>query len=401
MAATVVLEPEVLLPRHRFRLPEPGGYVELGQRGREMPTQMNQSTVLHPEKRSAEVLEFESRLRDMIVGQDAAVSELVNVYQSVLAGMATPGRPIANLLFLGPTGSGKTRLVEAAAEILFSTADAVMKVDCAEFQHSHEIAKLIGSPPGYIGHRETPAVLNQDMVDRYHTEKLKVTFLLFDEIEKASDALWQLLLGILDKGTLTLGDNRKVNLSRAIIFMTSNLGASEITRLMSGGIGFASRGEGQDPQLEQKIYRVAVDAARRRFSPEFMNRLDKVTVFRSLSKSDLERVLDIELGAIQTRIFATQTERPFVLLCSPEAKKFLLAEGTDLKYGARHLKRALERHLVLPLSSLLATEQIFAGDTVTADIAPDAKELVFSKSSALFESAAAAHGGVIESSAIL
>jgi len=366
-----------------------------------MPTQMNQSTVLHPEKRSAEVLEFESRLRDMIVGQDAAVSELVNVYQSVLAGMATPGRPIANLLFLGPTGSGKTRLVEAAAEILFSTADAVVKVDCAEFQHSHEIAKLIGSPPGYIGHRETPAVLNQDMVDRYHTEKLKVTFILFDEIEKASDALWQLLLGILDKGTLTLGDNRKVNLSRAIIFMTSNLGASEITRLMSGGIGFAARSEGEDPQLEQKIYRVAVDAARRRFSPEFMNRLDKIIVFRSLSKTDLEKVLEIELGAIQTRIFATQTERPFVLLTSPEAKKFLLAEGTDLKYGARHLKRALERHLVLPLSSLLATEQIFAGDTVTADIAPDAKELVFSKSSSLFQSAAAAHGSVIESSAIL
>jgi ATP-dependent Clp protease ATP-binding subunit ClpA len=401
MAATVSLEREVLLTGRRFRLPEPGAFVELGQRGREMPTQMNQSTVLHPEKRSAEVLEFESRLRDMIVGQDAAVSELVNVYQSVLAGMATPGRPIANLLFLGPTGSGKTRLVEAAAEILFSTADAVIKVDCAEFQHSHEIAKLIGSPPGYIGHRETPAVLNQDMVDRYHTEKLKVTFLLFDEIEKASDALWQLLLGILDKGTLTLGDNRRVNLSRAIIFMTSNLGASEITRLMSGGIGFAPRGEGQDPQLEQKIYRVAVDAARRRFSPEFMNRLDKVIVFKSLSKSDLEKVLDIELAAIQTRIFATQTERPFVLLCSPEAKKFLLSEGTDLKYGARHLKRALERHLVLPLSSLLATEQIFAGDTVTADFAPDSKELVFTKSSALFQSAAVAHSAVIESSAIL
>jgi ATP-dependent Clp protease ATP-binding subunit ClpA len=401
MAVAVFLEREVQVARRLFRSPEAGAFVELGQRGREMPTQMNQSTVLHPEKRSADVLEFESRLRGMIVGQDAAVSELVNVYQSVLAGMATPGRPIANLQFLGPTGSGKTRLVEAAAEILFSTADAVIKVDCAEFQHSHEIAKLIGSPPGYIGHRETPAVLNQDMVDRYHTEKLKVTFLLFDEIEKASDALWQLLLGILDKGTLTLGDNRKVNLSRAIIFMTSNLGASEITRLMSGGIGFAPRGEGQDPQLEQKIYRVAVDAARRRFSPEFMNRLDKVIVFKSLSKSDLEKVLDIELGAIQTRIFATQTERPFVLLCTPEAKKFLLSEGTDLKYGARHLKRALERHLVLPLSSLLATEQIFAGDTVTADIASDSKELVFTKSNALFQTAAAAHGGVIESSAIL
>src|SRR5215472_9393311 len=224
-----------------------------------MPSQL-ESVLLKPGKRSADVLEFESRLRSMIAGQDQAVTELVNVYQSVLAGMATPGRPIANLVFLGPTGSGKTRLVEAAAEILFSTPDAVIKVDCAEFQHSHEISKLIGSPPGYIGHRETPAILTQEAIDRFHTDKLKLTYVLFDEIEKGSEALWQLLLGILDKGTLTLGDNHKVNLSNAIIFMTSNLGASEMTRLMTGGIGFAppSR-EAREGETEQKIYRVAVD----------------------------------------------------------------------------------------------------------------------------------------------
>src|SRR5205085_12497747 len=138
------------------------------------------------------------------------VNELVNTYQSVLAGMATPGRPIANLLFLGPTGAGKTRLVEAASEALFSTKDAVIKIDCAEFQHSHEIAKLIGSPPRYIGHRETHPLITQETLAACHTDKLKLSFLLFDEIEKASDALWQLLLGTLDKATLTLGDNRKV-----------------------------------------------------------------------------------------------------------------------------------------------------------------------------------------------
>jgi ATP-dependent Clp protease ATP-binding subunit ClpA len=362
---------------------------------------MIEPTVLQPGRRSSEVLEFEARLRSLIVGQDESVSELVNVYQAVLAGMATPGRPIANLLFLGPTGSGKTRLVEAAAEILFDTPDAVIKIDCAEFQHSHEIAKLIGSPPGYIGHRETPALLNQEALDRCHTDKLKVTFLLFDEIEKASDSLWQLLLGILDKGTLTLGDNRKVNLSRAIIFMTSNLGANEMSRLMTGGIGFVPpMHEGQPAQLEQKIHRVAVEAAKRRFSPEFMNRIDKVLVFRSLTKSDLQRILEIELTSIQTRIFATQTDRPFVLLYTQEAKDFLLSEGTDLKYGARHLKRAIERHLVLPLSSLLATGQIFAGDTVTADVASEGKELMFSKANPVLR-AAAVGGGVIESSAIL
>lgn len=342
------------------------------------------STILKAGRRSAEVMDFESRLRSMIVGQDQAITELVNIYQSVLAGMATPGRPIANLLFLGPTGSGKTRLVEAAAEILFSTSEAVIKVDCAEFQHSHEISKLIGSPPGYIGHRETPAILTQEAIDRFHTEKLKVTFVLFDEIEKGSDSLWQLLLGILDKGTLTLGDNRKVNLSNCIIFMTSNLGASEMNRLMTGGIGFAPPSvEEQADLTEHKIYRIAVDAARRRFSPEFMNRLDKVIVFRPLNRADLQKVLEIELTAVQTRIFQTQTERPFVLTYTNAAKDFLLAEGTDLKYGARHLKRAIEHHLVLPLSGLLSTEQIISGDTVDVDLADGMTELTFSRTNSV------------------
>jgi len=174
-----------------------------------------------------------------------------------------------------------------------------------------------------------------------------------------------------------------------------------MTRLMTGGIGFAPKRQDEEvSELEQKIHRVAIDAARRRFSPEFMNRLDKIAVFKTLSRSDLERILEIELAAIQTRIFETQTERPFALMTTQEAKEFLLAEGTDRKYGARHLKRALERHLVLPLSSLLATEQISSGDTVLADVAPERKELLFTRTSPAFR-AAAAHGGVIESSAIL
>jgi ATP-dependent Clp protease ATP-binding subunit ClpB len=366
-----------------------------------MVAKIGESMVLRPGRRSYAVMDFEQKLREKIVGQDEAVTELVNIYQSVLAGMNTPGRPVANLLFLGPTGSGKTRLVEAAAEALFSTADAVIKIDCAEFQHSHEIAKLVGSPPGYIGHRETQAVLNQEAINRYHTETLKLSFVLFDEIEKASDALWQLLLGILDKATLTLGDNQKVDLSRAIIFMTSNLGTAEISKLMGGGIGFAPpHHEENASHLDERIHRVAVDAARRRFSPEFMNRIDKVAVFRALSKAHLEKVLDIELNAVQQRILDTQTERPFVLTCAAKARAFLLSQGTDPKYGARHLKRAIEHHLVLPLSSLLATGQIASGDIVTADLAENGSELSFEKTRPCLQMAAAA-GGVIESSAIL
>src|SRR5881628_648814 len=193
---------------------------------------------LDPSKRSTDTIDFQTSLREKIVGQEEAVQALVDLYQVFRAGLNSPGRPVGNLLFLGPTGSGKTRIVEAAAEILFGDARAVIKVDCAEFQHSHEIAKLIGSPPGYLGHRETHPLITQEELAKSHSDKLKLSFLLFDEIEKASDALWQLLLGMLDKATLTLGDNRRVDLSRTVIFLTSNLGSGEIADLMQGGMGF-------------------------------------------------------------------------------------------------------------------------------------------------------------------
>src|SRR5438552_13961021 len=195
---------------------------------------------LDPNQRSTDTLEFQTALRSKIVGQEEGVQALVDLYQVFCAGLNSPGRPVGNLLFLGPTGSGKTRVVEASAEILFGNPRAYIKIDCAEFQHSHEIAKLIGSPPGYLGHRETPPILTQEAIDQFQTDDLKLSLILFDEIEKANDALWQLLLGILDKATLTLGDNRKVDLSRCAVFMTSNVGAVEMRQMLSGGIGFTS-----------------------------------------------------------------------------------------------------------------------------------------------------------------
>src|SRR5262247_541588 len=259
---------------------------------------------LNPDLKSPAAQEFEDKLTALIVGQDRAVRRITGLYQIFLAGLAHPGRPIGTLLFLGPTGSGKTRVVEAAAEVLFGDPNLVTKIDCAEFQHSHEIAKLIGSPPGYLGHRETAPMLTQENLDKYHTEQDKLTFVLFDEIEKASDALWQLLLGILDKATLTLGDNRKVDFSRCMIFLTSNLGAKEMSELITGSIGFApARGKGMlDDDVDQKLYRTASEAAKRKFSPEFMNRIDKVVVFRSLKEHHLQQILDLELQAVQDRI---------------------------------------------------------------------------------------------------
>jgi ATP-dependent Clp protease ATP-binding subunit ClpA len=335
---------------------------------------------LNPDLKSPRAQEFETKLGSLIVGQERAVRRISGLYQIYLAGMQNPGRPIGTMIFLGPTGSGKTRVVEAAAEVLFSDANAVVKIDCAEFQHSHEIAKLIGSPPGYLGHRETAPMLTQENLDKYHTEVDKLTFVLFDEIEKASDALWQLLLGILDKATLTLGDNRKVDFSRCMIFLTSNLGAKEMSELITGSIGFApARGKGMiDDDVDQKIYRTASEAAKRKFSPEFMNRIDKVVVFRSLKEYHLKQILELELGLVQDRIMKGTGEK-FVFSCTNEAKKFLLDEGIDFKYGARHLKRAIERFLVYAISNLVATGQVTTGDLVMIDYDGGSGKLVFTK----------------------
>jgi ATP-dependent Clp protease ATP-binding subunit ClpA len=331
---------------------------------------------LNPNIRSAETVEFQKALRSKIVGQDEGVQALVELFQVFTAGLNSPGRPVGNLLFLGPTGSGKTRIVEAAAEILFGSPRAIIKIDCAEFQHSHEIAKLIGSPPGYLGHRETHPLITQEALAAHHTDKLKLSFLLFDEIEKASDALWQLLLGMLDKATLTLGDNRRVDLSQTVIFMTSNLGAGEITELMDGGYGFIKSDDKPKTNLDQKVERTAVEAAKRKFSPEFMNRLDKLVVFHSLKREQLEQVLEIELGMVQKRVLDAANGK-FLFHVTDAGRAFLLQEGTDQRYGARHLKRAIERYVVYPLANLLATQQVRVGDLVRIDWDGQHKELTF------------------------
>jgi ATP-dependent Clp protease ATP-binding subunit ClpB len=325
-----------------------------------------EKAMLDPTRHSFESQQFETALRQRIVGQEEGVRALTDLFQVFRAGMSSMGRPVGNLLFLGPTGSGKTRIVEAAAEILFGDPRAVIKVDCAEFQHSHEIAKLIGSPPGYLGHRETHPLITQEALAQYHTEKLKLSFLLFDEIEKASDALWQLLLGILDKATLTLGDNRRVDLSQTMIFLTSNLGGGEITELMTGGMGFVQPKDKVEDHLDVKVERTAQEAAKKKFSPEFMNRLDKVVVFHPLREEQLEQILEIELGMVQQRVLDTGRGQ-FLFRVTQPARKFLLQEGTDLKYGARHLKRAIEKFVVYPLANLLATEQIHFGDMLVVD----------------------------------
>ncbi len=356
---------------------------------------------LDPTKTGRDAESLDKSLHSLIVGQEEAIDQIVNMYQMYTTGLTSPGRPIGNFLFLGPTGSGKTRTVEATAEVLAGNARAVVKIDCAEFQHSHEIAKLIGSPPGYLGHRETHALLSQEVINQHQSETCRVSFVLFDEIEKASDALWNLLLGILDKATLTLGDNRKVDFSQTLIFMTSNLGASEMSALMSPRLGFNAAGAGAaalnagsspmpgssaaapitaiDEKMGSKLARSGVEAARRKFTPEFINRIDKVVVFKPLGQAELRRILDLELRQVQQRVLNANSQRPFLFQATDDAKHFLLAEGTDLKYGARHLKRTIERLLVQPLSNLIATDQVASGDWLEIGLDCDGRCLVFHK----------------------
>lgn len=341
-------------------------------------------TKLDPQQTGNDATELHSNLRKLIIGQEEPIAQIVHVYQSWLAGMTSPGRPIGNFLFLGPTGTGKTRLVEATAESLLGNARAVVRIDCAEFQHGHEISKLIGSPPGYLGHRETRPILSQEALNQHHTAKIKISFILFDEIEKANDALWNLLLGILDKATLTLGDNRKVDFSQSMIFMTSNLGAADMESMMRPRVGFAASRPWSSPNeagaaLTEKIARAGVEAVRRKFTPEFVNRIDKISVFRPLGPAELDRILSLELHSLERRILNSANATPFIFHLTSDARLFLLREGTDMKYGARHLKRAIERALVNPLSNLVASGQILRGDLIRVDFDSDSERLVFVK----------------------
>ncbi len=354
----------------------PAGSHGGGRSGNRAPRPLSASgrVRLNPDEHGGEAAELQRQLRGLIAGQEEAIQEIVSVYQMHLAGLNAPQRPIGTLLFLGPTGTGKTRIVEALAEALVGTPRAVIKIDCGEFHHSHEIAKLVGSPPGYLGHRETHPLLSQENLNQYWSDRTKISFVLFDEIEKASDALWNLLLGILDKATLTLGDNRRVDFSDAMIFLTSNLGAKEMGSILSPTLGFeAASGQAatMDPEeAAARIRRAALEAARRKFTPEFINRLDKMIVFHPLGDNDLRRIVDIELGRLQDRILTCSATGGFVLRVTERARKRLLKEGVDPRYGARYLRRTIEKNIVQPLSRLVASGQVAMGDLVEIEDAP-------------------------------
>jgi len=326
---------------------------------------------------SNESISLQARLKAKVVGQDRAIERLVHSLQKFRTGLQDPNKPLATLLFIGPTGTGKSELVHALAETMFANRNAITRIDGAEFQREHEVAKLIGSPPGYLGHRESSARFTQERLDAWQDKEKGRNFniLLFDEIEKAHNALFELLLGVFDYGKMVLGSGEEVTFKKTIIIMTSNIGSRETEKLVNDAhIGF-HRGEQERADLDQKIYETSKAAIKKFFKPEFLNRVDRTIVFRSLSDAHLKKILTIELNKVQNRIIDSPVR--FVFRVSPAAKDFLIKEGTSAAYGARELKRAIEKFIAEPLSSLVGSEQVDAKDTVFVDL--ENGELVFNK----------------------
>jgi DNA-binding NtrC family response regulator len=302
-----------------------------------------------------------------VVGQTTAMQSIVPYIQMYQAGLNPEGRPVGIFLLLGPTGTGKTRTVEALAEVLHGSDRKVVKVDCGEFQSDHEVAKLIGAPPGYLGHRETQPVLTQEKLSASTSADCPLSIVLFDEIEKAAPALSTLLLGILDRATLTLGDNTVVNFEQSLIFLTSNLGAREMMKEMRPELGFQGVTERKPTELASKLESIGVAAVRRRFSPEFVNRIDVVITYQPLDDLALAAILEHHIADLQRHVNTRLGNRSFEIEVSGQAKQFLLERGTSAEYGARELKRTIHRHLTQPLAALVARGDVEPGAQVVVD----------------------------------
>jgi ATP-dependent Clp protease ATP-binding subunit ClpA/CheY-like chemotaxis protein len=328
-------------------------------------------------KQGAEPMEdLTAVLAQKVVGQPAATRVIVPYIQMFQAGLAPEGRPVGVFLLLGPTGTGKTKTVEALAEILHGSEKNVLKVDCGEFQMEHEVAKLIGAPPGYLGHRETQPMLTQQKLNAVTSEKCNLSLVLFDEIEKAAPSMTRLLLGVLDKGILRLGDNSTVNFEKSLVFLTSNLGAREMMREINPDFGFQSvKSDAPRTDLTSKLQNIALVAVRKRFSPEFVNRIDCIITYQPLTAESLSAILDKHIADLQNHVNTRLANRSFMLEVPFEARKFLLDKGTSPEYGARELNRTIHRFLTQPLATLVATNQVSPGARVRVDVSDDREKL--------------------------
>jgi len=312
-------------------------------------------------------------LSQKVVGQPAATRVIVPYIQMFQAGLAPEGRPVVVFLLLGPTGTGKTKTIEALADVLHGSEKNVLKVDCGEFQMEHEVAKLIGAPPGYLGHRETQPMLTQQKLNAVTSEKCGLSLVLFDEIEKAAPSMNRLLLGVLDKGLLRLGDNSTVNFEKSLVFLTSNLGAREMMREINPEFGFQSVKVAERADLTSKLQQIGLNAVRKRFSPEFVNRIDCIITYQPLTAESLSTILDQHIVDLQNHVNTRLGNRSFTLDVPFETRQFLLKTGTSAEYGARELNRTIHRLLTQPLATLVATNQVSPGALVRAELGEEGK----------------------------
>src|SRR5215467_1608662 len=327
-------------------------------------------------KQSADPVEnLTTVLSQKVVGQPAATKVIVPYIQMFQAGLAPEGRPVGVFLLLGPTGTGKTKTIEALAEVLHGSEKNLLKIDCGEFQMEHEVAKLIGAPPGYLGHRETQPMLTQQKLNAVTSEKCSLSLVLFDEIEKAAPSMTRLLLGVLDKGTLRLGDNSTVNFEKSLVFLTSNLGAREMLREINPDFGFQSVKPAERRDLTSKLQNIALVSVRKRFSPEFVNRIDCIITYQPLTSESLSAILDHQINDLQNHVNTRLGNRSFTLEVPFESRQWLLEKGTSPEYGARELNRTIHRYLTQPLATMVATNQVAAGSRVRVEVAEDNEKL--------------------------
>jgi ATP-dependent Clp protease ATP-binding subunit ClpA len=312
-------------------------------------------------------------LSQKVVGQPAATRVIVPYIQMFQAGLAPEGRPVGVFLLLGPTGTGKTKTIEALADVLHGSEKNVLKVDCGEFQMEHEVAKLIGAPPGYLGHRETQPMLTQQKLNAVTSEKCGLSLVLFDEIEKAAPSMTRLLLGVLDKGVLRLGDNSTVNFEKSLVFLTSNLGARDMMRELNPEFGFQSAQIANRADLTSKLQGIGLGAVRKKFSPEFVNRIDCIITYQPLTVESLSTILDQHIVDLQNHVNTRLANRSFTLDVPFDTRQFLLKKGTSQEYGARELNRTIHRYLTQPLATMVATNQIPPGARVLVEMGDEDK----------------------------
>jgi ATP-dependent Clp protease ATP-binding subunit ClpB len=299
------------------------------------------------------LLHMEDRIRERVVGQDEAITAVSNAVRRSRAGLGDEKRPIGSFLFLGPTGVGKTELARALAEFLFDDERAMIRLDMSEYMEKYSVSRLIGAPPGYVGYEEGGQLTEP-------VRRRPYSVILFDEVEKAHQDVWNVLLQVLDDGRLTDGQGRTVNFKNTVIILTSNIGSAQAQLI--------EEKQGLEPEDKKELVRRAVfDEVKKAFRPEFINRLDEMVVFSSLDRKDIERIVDIQLRRFTQRL----AKRELTIELTPKAKALIAAAGWDPQFGARPLKRALVKLVEDPIAKKVLGGEFPPGTKIEADAGPD------------------------------